>query len=64
MVVFSAYVTFSVGEFLLALRKVARSASVSCISYEPPEPLAAPALVMLPPSNSIETSQENEDGLL
>ena len=64
MVVFRTYATFSVGEFLLALRSAVRSESVSCIVYEPPDPLIAPALVMLPPANSTETSHENEDGLL
>ena len=64
MVVFRTYVTFSVGEFLLALRRVVRSESVSCIVYEPLAPLIAPALVMLPPSNSIETSHSKLEGLL
>ena len=64
MVVSRTYVTFSVCDFLLALRRAVRSESVSCIVYEPLAPLIAPALVMLPPSNSIETSHENEDGLL
>ena len=64
MVVFRTYVTLSVVEFLLALRMVVRSELVSCIVYEPLVPLIAPALVMLPPANSIETSHAKLDGLL